>query len=646
MIKILIVEKQTIVAEGLRVLLAEETDFQVFLTNNKDIKMADFNNLNIDIILISLENMDESDFAYLNIFYELKNNLAKSQFIFPFKLIVYAEKVDEIILSKALKLDCKGYLLKDSSIAELKQAIFSVYNGYKHIGNSVFTKIEQLSINYQSPNIILDNELIYNQEYLNTNLVLKDNNKPDYQKINISNREIEVTAVKKTHANKLIPSSKYQNKSILSLFSKHSESRKHTLFHSISSNFLLVSWGCLAGIVGILLVRNRIDKSFTPVVQSGTIEGEIVSIKNTDLGKIKLLNYEVGDLVESESIIAEIESQLDKEEPKIIKEITNQIKKINNHIEHQKKMQTIDQLDLRRERKKSEELLTKNLKLQPNILFEEEELALNTQLNLQAIQEEVEIAYSNYHQLLKLKEQKVTSTQEVENAKLDWITAQNKLTKIQNNSRNQNQIDSLYIENQSKIDEQQYLQHTQENIQRWLTKISERDNTIKLLEQDLNDAQDRLNILYDSYQKQQLIKVEAPVRGVISQININNNQVLDEDQTLIKLVNCNNLWVEVYVDANVLEKINIKQPVLLKLGTSKLPLYSKISSIHPVSNNSKLNPDNFLAQTPIIQNNSSKNSLDNISWFKIKVDFPIPEKYAEQIMFCGWKETANVIFNN
>ena len=36
MIKILIIEKQTIVAEGLRVLLEEETNFQVFSTSNKD----------------------------------------------------------------------------------------------------------------------------------------------------------------------------------------------------------------------------------------------------------------------------------------------------------------------------------------------------------------------------------------------------------------------------------------------------------------------------------------------------------------------------------------------------------------------------------------------------------------------------------
>ena len=646
MIKILIIEKQTIVAEGLRVLLEEETNFQVFSTSNKDIKLANFNNLNIDIVLISLENMDESDFAYLNIFYKLNNDSDKSQFFHPFKLIIYTEKVDENILNKALRLDCKGYLLKDSSIEELKQAIISVSNGYKHIGNSVFTKIEQLSVKYQSLNLILENDLINSQEHLNTNLVIRDNNESDYQKINLSNQEIEVTAVKNSLNDKLTPSLKYQNKSILSLFSKHAQFKKHNLVRSIGSSILLVSWGCLAGIIGVFLVRNRIDKSFSPIVQSGTVEGEIVTIKNTASGKIKLLHYEVGDFVESNAIVAEIESQSNREKSKIIQEVTNQIKKINNHIEHQQKLQAINQLDLTRDRKKLEELLTENITLEPNTIFEQEELTFAAQPNLQAIQEEVEVAYTNYHQLLKLKEQNVTSIQEVENAKLNWLTAQDKLTKIKNNSQTQNSADLLHIENQREIDEQKYLQHIQENIEKWLAQISERENTIKLLEQDLNEAKDHLNILYDSYREQQLIEVKAPVKGVISQININNNQVLNEDQTFIQLVDCNNLWVEVYVDANVLEKINIQQPVLLNWGTSNLHLYSGISSIYPVSNYDELYPKKNSAQIPNSKHNSNKNSRDNISWFKIKVDFPIPDKYAKEIMFCGWKGTANIVFNN
>ncbi len=646
MIKILIIEKQTIVAEGLRVLLEEETNFQVFVTNNRDIKLANFSDLKIDIVLISLENMDESDFAYLNIFYKLNIDSDKSQFFYPLKLIVYAEKVDETILSKALKLDCKGYLLKDSSIEELKQAIISVNNGYKHIGNSVFTKIDHLSVKYQSPNLILENDLINSQEYLNTSLVIRENNESDYQKINLSNQEIKVRAVKNILPDKLPPSPEYQNKSIVSLFSKQAQFKKYTSFRSISSSILLVSWGCLAGITGIFLVRNRIEKSFSPIVKSGTVEGEIVTIKNTASGKIKLLHYEVGDLVESNAIVAEIESQSNQEKPKIIQEVINQIQKINNHIEHQQELQAINQLDLTRDRKKLEELLTENITLEQNTIFEQEELTFAAQPNLQAIQKEVEVAYSNYDRLLKLKEQNVTSIQEVENAKLNWLTAQNKLTKIKNNSQTQNSADLLHIENQREIDKQKYLQYIQENIKKWLTQIRERENTIKLLEQDLNEAKEHLNILYDSYREQQLIEVKAPVKGVISQININNNQVSNEDQTFIQLVDCNNLWVEVYVDANVLEKINIQQPVLLNWGTSNLHLYSKISSIYPVSNYDELYPKTHSTQIPNSKNNSNENSLDNISWFKIKVDFPIPDKYAEEIMFCGWKGTANIVFNN
>lgn len=63
-----------------------------------------------------------------------------------FRIVVYAEKVNEFVLNKALSIGCQGYLLKESSIEELKQAIRSVYQGYKHIGNSIFSQVKQLSI--------------------------------------------------------------------------------------------------------------------------------------------------------------------------------------------------------------------------------------------------------------------------------------------------------------------------------------------------------------------------------------------------------------------------------------------------------------------------------------------------------------------
>lgn len=639
MIKILIIERQTIVAEGLRVLLKEETNFRIFLSN-KDIKLSHFEDLNIDIILISLDNLDESDFAYLNIFRRLINDSSSSRPISPFKLIVYAEKVDEFILNKALQLDCQGYLLKDSSIEELKQAINSVYNGYKHIGNSVFTKIKQLSVINKSPNIILENSLINSKLYLNTDLETIVNSKVNYENNNLNNQQIEKTIKHKILVDQLTDTIKPQKKSFPSLSSNNDQSQQHTFLRNAGSNLLLVGWGCIAGVIGVFLVKNRVAESFIPIVRHGTVQGEIVTIPNVYSREINHLKYKVGDLVEAKEIVAEIESQAHKEKVKTIKAIANQIEKINNHIEQQKRLQAINQSNLNRDREKLEELLAENFELKSNKVSKQEKLTFADQSNLSAAQEEVKIAYEHYHKLQKLKQQKVLSAQEVERAKQAWKTSQNKLTQIQNLAN------FSLREDPKKTVERKNLQYIQENIAKWQTQISEQKNTIKLLEQDFNDAKGRLDILDDSNQEQQFINVKSPVRGVISQITINNNDIVNEDQTLMELVNCDNLWVEVVVNATLLEKINIQQPVLLSLEASKLRLSSKIDSIYPIQNYRQEYSEELPNQITNSQDILSEDLPVNESLFNIKIDFPIPDNYAQDTAFCGWKETATVVFNN
>ena len=49
--KIFLIESQKIVREGLKVLLEEEPDFQIFASDNKDVKISQINQFNPSIIL-------------------------------------------------------------------------------------------------------------------------------------------------------------------------------------------------------------------------------------------------------------------------------------------------------------------------------------------------------------------------------------------------------------------------------------------------------------------------------------------------------------------------------------------------------------------------------------------------------------------
>ena len=289
MIKIFLIETQKIVREGLRVLLEEEADFQVFVSENKDVKISLINHFKPDLILISLDNLDKADFDYLNIFHNLNNNSYQLKYFNSIKIIVYAGKVNEPILNKALQLGCDGYLLKESSIEELKQAIRSVYNGYKHIGNDVFTQVKQISFTDKSPAKVLETNLVNRQKDYHTGLIIEDSSELDLDNISLSlNQESKRKTL--TTNQEIDSSSIYLTNNV--------DSQQQNWLRYIGSRLLLISFGCVAGIIGVISVQNRTSNSFSPIVKYGIVKGEIVPIQTPYLATIKQLgSYKVVVLV-------------------------------------------------------------------------------------------------------------------------------------------------------------------------------------------------------------------------------------------------------------------------------------------------------------------------------------------------------------
>ena len=619
MIKIFLIETQKIVREGLRVLLEEESDLKVFAQDNKDIKISLINYVNPDVILISLDNLDEADFSYLNIFHNLNRNDCQLQYFNRIKIIVFAGKVDEFILNKALQFGCEGYLLKESSIEELKQAIRSVHNGYKHIGNSVFSQIKQLSFTDKAPVKILEENLVNSQEYYQTGLLTTSTNEVDFENIGINNSEIVIPKTEESLT--AIPQETC------------SESLQQNWLRTIGSSVILISLGCAAGILGVLSIRDRAAESFSPIAKYGLINGEIVSIKTPYLGTMKQLAYQIGDLVEADKIVAKLEPQYHQKQEQVVSEIVRQIKKVQQQIEVEKQLLAITQSRLNSDRQKLQQLSAQKSEFKSGIRPKSEEETV--------VRAEVEVALAHYKKLHKLKEEKVVSQREVDRAKQLWTTAQKELIQIQNNPR-KNLSD---FSNEGQTDKEQNLGYLLENIERWEIQAIGRENTIKLLAKNLSDANSRLNKIKDSDRQQQLINIKAPFTGVIYQIHKNTNEILDEYQTIIELLNCNNLWIELIVDANILAKINLQQPAMLNLDNYQHSLSGRISSIEPLDNFARNYLTNLVDRTSSPKSNSTENLVNSRSLFKIKIDFSIPDNYTRQHKFCGLEKTALVTFN-
>ena len=615
----------------MKVLLEKESNFKIFTNDNKDVKISLINYLKPDIILIGLENLDESDFSYLKIFHKLNKDPYQLKHFNQLKIIIFAAEVDELTLNKALELGCQGYLLKESSIEELKQAIRSVYHGYKHIGNSVFTQIQRFSRDRKSESAILEKNSNNNLEHYHTGLLTTNSNELVLENINTNNEKIVIQE---------------SESSITTTYPQELDRDKQSSwFRSIGSSLILISLGCAAGIVGLISVNSSNAKSFSPIVKNGIINGEISPLKTPYVGTIKELAYEVGALVTEDRTVAKIEPQYNQEQRQTIAAITQQIEQIQQQIDNKKRSLAVPQSHLISARQQLQQLLQMREPVSPIVPAS---TSTSSKPVLRDVQAKTETALENYKRLQKLKQQKLVSQQELDNAKQTWEIAQNKLVTVQNsNLTNVTTSQEVVVNSHPKNKEKkEKLDNLFENIARWQNQISNQKNTINFLSTELNHAKEQLSKVKSRYEEQKIIDIKAPFTGIIYQINGNANELLAEDRTIVELVNCNNLWVEVIVNEDTLSEINFQQSAVLKFSEHQDILVGNISLIQPLSHDSKDYIIEQAEQSYNIQSRSSDNLADENLLFKVVIDFSMPENYFTQHEFCGLEQSTIVTFNN
>jgi|GEM_PF-1987422 len=627
MINIFLLERQKIVREGLKVLLNEEDDFEVFISENKDVKISQINYLKPDIIVVSLDNMDENDFSYLDIFLDTNRNLYQLKHLNPVKIIVYASKVNEFILNKALEIGCAGYLLKESSIEELKQAIRSVYNGYKHIGNSVFSQIKQLFVASGAIAVAEKNHITSHESYRNGLLTTDSigSEELDFENFKIDNLKNVTQSEKTLDYPKILPQAKSKN-----------------WFYNLSSTILLISLGCTAAIVGVFYLSDRANKSFQPITKYGIVQGDTIAIKSPDSGKIKQYYHQVGDLVKANEVVAEIEPLFIEQKQQNIVESTRKIEETVKELNTEKQLLINLKSQVVEEQQKIQQLLVKST-AQPNNLSEQNKLKDQLQASSKKLQSQVEVALANYQKLQKLNQQKIVSQLELKRAEQIWKSLENKLIQNQN-SQSFNSTDFLTINQQAENRFQ--LKQLEKKIKQLQTKVSKRKKTIEILKEKLNNFQVHLYNLENSDYQQQLIDIKAPFKGVVYQINRNNNQQIDKDKTIVKLLDCQHLWIEVMLNSDHLREIDFQQPVVFHLKDYQHNLIGKVASVESLSKFNQTQPNFLYYETSVLNTYLQENALDRKMLFKIKIDFPSLENYVHDQKFCNIGKKGLVTFNN
>lgn len=133
MIRILLVDDQNLVQQGIKSLLEQEPEIKVIGTV-KDGRSAvmQINDLRPDVVLLDIE-MPGMDGITAT---KYITHLAPQT-----KVIILSSHEDKKYLTRALMAGAKAYILKSSLTADLKQSIMAVNNGYSHIESRLLAKI-------------------------------------------------------------------------------------------------------------------------------------------------------------------------------------------------------------------------------------------------------------------------------------------------------------------------------------------------------------------------------------------------------------------------------------------------------------------------------------------------------------------------
>lgn len=145
MIRILLVDDQSLIRRGLRALLKTDPELEVIgeAENGKE--------------AIALAETLQPDIVIMDIRMPIMDGVAATQVIcqkFPdIKVLILTTFDDQDYVNQALQYGASGYLLKDTPFEELTQTIRLVHKGYTQIGPGLAPKIQKRSLEL-SPNVL------------------------------------------------------------------------------------------------------------------------------------------------------------------------------------------------------------------------------------------------------------------------------------------------------------------------------------------------------------------------------------------------------------------------------------------------------------------------------------------------------------
>lgn len=605
MIRILIVDDQNIVREGIRAILASKPELKIIGTahdGKSAIKQAGI--LQPDVVIIDIE-------------MPIMNGIRATQKIcerFPeTKVLILSSHENQKYILQALQAGADGYLLKSTLSANLEQAIWSVYRGHLHIESKLLRKLLSITTVLQPKELLEKNgsistEKLFISNNSHSNLVGRDQQYlENIQRENSRNKQNETP---------LSVGGKIQNSSTeqaqIKNYTDHNEnhSQDFSTKSSIASS-LNKTWLIALGVLGLIVVggsifyglnlTNRQTKTaakqevrepvWSGVTALGRIEpeGEAIALSpppNMGGSRIGKLLVKEGEQVEQGQVIALLDNyavqqaalevaQQEVEVARVDLAIVKAGAKIGD-IEAQQAI--IQRLEAELAGKKKTQAAT--------IARLEAQLRRETEAQLASLgrsQAEFNNAQADFQRYQKLARDGAISTSELDSRRLTLETAQESVKEAQANyDRTKDTLQEELKEAQATDEETentltQQIQEAQAN----LASIAEvRPLDVQKATAELGQANANLQ---QAQQDLELTSVKSPINGQVLRINAFPGEMVSQEVGVIELGQTDRMVVIAEIYESDISQVRLKQKttIVSEGGAFKDKLQGKVTHIRP-----------------------------------------------------------------
>ncbi|MGF1515555.1 MAG: HlyD family secretion protein [Elainellaceae cyanobacterium] len=391
---------------------------------------------------------------------------------------------------------------------------------------------------------------------------------------------------------------------------------------------LCLALGLGAAGIGLTSVYYRLTHM---TVRTGIVNGRTVRIQAPVDGTLRDFYGQAGASVQASQVLAQLKPMTQAGERSRVPQMERQVKTTTMAL-----AQARQALALLNQQQSS--LTKKDLQVQQATQSVAADDLSRYQAALDAAIAQESAAQADYARFQSLLTEGAVSAQQVDQLKATWQAAQAAVNEAKaqlESGRTMLAAARTSVPVDASIDD---LQERQEALAQ---EIQAQETAVEMLTVELANQQAEIEEaegIDNQSDQEDLVQVTAPFAGVVYTTRHEAGEQVSRPETLLTLLDCNDLWIETIINANQANRVDTEKPVRVKLTGSEQTIVGQVAIIEAVSAG-ELTKDRAEALLPAVPSN-----LINQPLARVRVNIPTSGSQPEANQFCGLGQNAQITF--